>query len=81
MPRQYIWLKDREINNQFSRWLYRRIMADYGSVDVFSYESGICKSKIYSWINGYYKPGRKSLKILSKIFRVPIDYLVAIMED
>lgn len=81
MPRQYIWLKDRKIDSQFSRWLYRSIMNNYGSIDSFSYEIGICKSNIYSWINGYYKPGRKSLKILSKIFRVPIDYLVAIIED
>lgn len=81
MSRQYIWLRDRKIDSQFSRWLYRSIMNNYGSIDEFSYESGICKPSIYSWINGDYKPSRKNLRKLSKMFHVYVDDLLQIMED
>lgn len=79
MARQYIWLRDREFNNQFSRWLYNSIINSYESIDEFSYKNGICKSNIYSWIYGDYNPGRKNLRRLSKIFYVRVDDLLQIM--
>lgn len=81
MSRQYIFLKDRQIDNKFSRWLYYAIMNGYGSIDKFSYESGICKTLIYAWIAGDYRPGRKSLATLSKMFRVSVDELLQIMGE
>lgn len=81
MPKQYIFLKDREINSQFSRWLYHNIITNYGSIDYFSCKSGICKANIYSWINGDCKPSRKNLRLISKAFYVLVDDLLTIMED
>lgn len=79
MSRQYVLLKDRKINDQFSRWLYRSIINNYGSIEFFSQESGICKANIYRWIDGSYKPDRKNLIIISKMFHVSVDYLLLIM--
>lgn len=73
MSRQYIWLKDREINDSFSRWLYYSILNKYGSIDQFSYVSGICKSSIYAWITGIYRPNCKNLAILLKMFQISFN--------